>query len=942
MSLRRAILKYRFPNPRLNVVLEDFKRRLNALEDAVDYAMPTTETDSTTEYAEYNTNYFSQPTTATSDVTFATVTAETSILTNLTDGFLPYHVDDSTGLANSDIYYDGTNVSVFKDATSGENPLLNIYGYITAGTAARYSSLKMDDTNDEFLIQTENNANHEGITIDLTESNQKFRVRQNSNYLSIRHDGTDPIFKTDDGAFTFQTDEGTNTTTTIRIKPKGAGAAACEVWDQDESTWGSFWQQGGSTNLMSAVNDPLRINYLNNKDVTFFEGSEPGTGYSPAVKIYGYTKGEDSWISLKIQDGDDGQIILYNAAVSNELHIGAFGTGIMSFGYEGGGDNFYARMQDEYSMAFGTNLNYGIVYYDTDDTLQFVDGHIMNTNVRADMNNTGLFTFYESIALKTTGEIRFYDADNSHYVGFEAPALTANQIWVLPATDDNANKALCTDGSGNLQWLGHDDIADADHSIYVLRDGTTPLTANWNVGNYTLTAAGLTLADGGSLSLQEDITFTGATTENLIKMPDNLLDALSIQEGSNKYITFDTVDDEEDILFYKSVDILHTSTHTDDHALEIDTDAAGYGDVKAIDLDYITGNITQGEDEGILLLNIDRTLATGGDIFALEVLATDQVSGSTGIYGLKIGPEIGPVHQDSGVFIDATLATDNTPTTHVPVMADGILANTTAIFESNNEYIIIGADTAFEDIELVFSTPASKNIRPTFWYSISGIDTFTQFTPVDGTDGCRHTGVISWDASDLSNHVADDTTGKFDIKIIRTKAGSMTTPVLGYAKTVETVEYVWDENGDVNIRNLAVAGTLDCGYLTVTDANEAIAIIGGATGDANRTWIAFYDSNIVRRGYVGDASDDNDDIYLASDTGDIQLIPGGGNVLITGAVSATTVDIGSTIAVTGTLDEDNMVSDSAVKICTQQSIKAYADSVAGGAAFQVAAVLGTL
>ena len=84
--------------------------------------------------------------------------------------------------------------------------------------------------------------------------------------------------------------------------------------------------------------------------------------------------------------------------------------------------------------------------------------------------------------------------------------------------------------------------------------------------------------------------------------------------------------------------------------------------------------------------------------------------------------------------------------------------------------------------------------------------------------------------------------------------------------------------------NVSGMGTLSCGYLTVTDANEAIAIIGEAIGDANRTWIAFYDSNIIRRGYVGDASDDNDDIYLASDTGDIQLIAGGGNVLISGTL----------------------------------------------------------
>ena len=339
----------------------------------------------------------------------------------------------------------------------------------------------------------------------------------------------------------------------------------------------------------------------------------------------------------------------------------------------------------------------------------------------------------------------------------------------------------------------------------------------------------------------ESMTFTGVTGVNLIKMPDNLLDALSIQEGSNKYITFNTVNDEEDILFYKSVDILHTATHADDHALEIDTDAAGYGDVKALDVDYITGNITAGEDEGILLINIDRTLATGGDIFALEVLATDQVSGSTGIYGLKIGPEIGPIHQDSGEFIDPTLATDNHPSNHVSIMADGILANGTAIFTNNSEYIIIGADAAFQDMELIFSTVSSKDIRPTFWYSISGIDTFTQFTPVDGTDGCRHTGVISWDASDLSNHVADDTTTKFDIKIIRTKGGSFTTPVLGYAKTAGTTEYIWDKNGDVNIRNLSVAGTLGSGAFTITQNSDTLAL----SHDGSNAYVKWSDGDLT-------------------------------------------------------------------------------------------------
>ncbi len=48
-------------------------------------------------------------------------------------------------------------------------------------------------------------------------------------------------------------------------------------------------------------------------------------------------------------------------------------------------------------------------------------------------------------------EMRFYEGDN--YVGFEAPALSANQIWVLPTADGSSGQVLSTDGSGNLSWV---------------------------------------------------------------------------------------------------------------------------------------------------------------------------------------------------------------------------------------------------------------------------------------------------------------------------------------------------------------------------------------------------------------------------------------------------------------------------------------------------------
>jgi len=70
-------------------------------------------------------------------------------------------------------------------------------------------------------------------------------------------------------------------------------------------------------------------------------------------------------------------------------------------------------------------------------------------------------------AIYESAEMRFWDVGSSNYVGFEAPALTGNQIWVLPDADGNLNDVLTTDGGGNLSWtaaVGPHDMLSATHS----------------------------------------------------------------------------------------------------------------------------------------------------------------------------------------------------------------------------------------------------------------------------------------------------------------------------------------------------------------------------------------------------------------------------------------------------------------------------------------------
>lgn len=73
------------------------------------------------------------------------------------------------------------------------------------------------------------------------------------------------------------------------------------------------------------------------------------------------------------------------------------------------------------------------------------DGHLnLTADIAVDINSPSLN--FENFA-----EARWYD-DGGNYVGFEAPALVADQIWTLPPADGDAGGVLTTDGSGALSW----------------------------------------------------------------------------------------------------------------------------------------------------------------------------------------------------------------------------------------------------------------------------------------------------------------------------------------------------------------------------------------------------------------------------------------------------------------------------------------------------------
>jgi hypothetical protein len=239
--------------------------------------------------------------------------------------------------------------------------------------------------------------------------------------------------------------------------------------------------------------------------------------------------------------------------------------------------------------------------------------------------------------------------------------------------------------------------------------------------------------------------------------------------------------------------LTHTATTSNEHGLELKIDADGMGDIKGIDIIYDTGAIATGEDEGIILINIDESDATGGDVIGLEIISTE---GSANIYGLEAGVLVNPILQLSGTFENMDSVDNN---------GDDDLAEFTStasdvnIFVNDNDYVTIGDEDKFEEIEFLLDTTANINIKPIFYFS-TGETTWSTFSPTDGTNGLENNGVIAWLDEDIPTWATSG--GDYLIRINRTRNNLVTIPKEDKVQISSATKYFWDKNADLFIRNI--------------------------------------------------------------------------------------------------------------------------------------------
>jgi hypothetical protein len=59
----------------------------------------------------------------------------------------------------------------------------------------------------------------------------------------------------------------------------------------------------------------------------------------------------------------------------------------------------------------------------------------------------------ERLDLRTSGDLRFYNTNNTRFVGFSAPdAISADRTYILPPADGTSGQFLRTNGAGVLTW----------------------------------------------------------------------------------------------------------------------------------------------------------------------------------------------------------------------------------------------------------------------------------------------------------------------------------------------------------------------------------------------------------------------------------------------------------------------------------------------------------
>ena len=360
-------------------------------------------------------------------------------------------------------------------------------------------------------------------------------------------------------------------------------------------------------------------------------------------------------------------------------------------------------------------------------------------------------------------ELRFYEGTN--YVGFEAPALSADQIWVLPAADGTSGYALKTDGSGTLSWglaggnafetisvSGQSDVvADSSSDTLTLVGGTglaITTAAGSDTITFTNTAVGANAFGTISVSGQSDVvadstadTLTLASGAGIVLTTTAGSDTVTIAGGSGSVFTTD----------------LFTASGSQ-NAYTLSVAPASEDEIMA----FVEG-VYQNKNSYALsgtTLTFDAGITNGQEVVVHHIGA--------GIVGTSPNVE---TFTGNGTAYSYTLSVAPPNENYLQVFWDGV-------YQNHDQYTVSGTTLDFGSGNVPANATAIEVVYP----SINGIGTPSDATV---TPAKLSTGAPSWDGN--SNFIVGNSYVRSDSTSI--SATSATTVATHAVATYRTVKY---------------------------------------------------------------------------------------------------------------------------------------------------------
>jgi len=229
----------------------------------------------------------------------------------------------------------------------------------------------------------------------------------------------------------------------------------------------------------------------------------------------------------------------------------------------------------------------------------------------------------------------------------------------------------------------------------------------------------------------------------------------------------------------------------------------------AVVVNYDSKGLQAGESGSSFDINLDTPSGSSGVVRGFEGSVTGE--GSTELHLIHADPGVVPVSHFSGTFINVEQAWEDDSGFTDRTAAFNSTSTDVQIFANDNAVVYWGMAAVFSEISIDLAIAASgAGIAPVFEYS-DGVGGWTAFTPSDESQGFRQSGLLSWMVADLIGWAQDTvngTSGKFWIRITRTRNALTTPPTENTLKVASVNIFEWDENGDVSINKISAAGQL--------------------------------------------------------------------------------------------------------------------------------------